>query len=99
MRTRNYKRISAKLQELRKAKQFNQKQMAQAIGISEAMYSRIESGERAIQHSQIDVVAQVLNADIIELRSLNLADRIEEETKDYSKNEIAKAFNVLNRNK
>lgn len=96
MGVRNYKRLPAKLQELRRKKQLNQKQIAQAIGISEAMYSRIESGERAIQQNQIDAVAQILDGDVKELRSLCLADKMEAETHEYSKDEIDKALKVLN---
>ncbi len=96
MGTRNFKRIPARLQELRKAKQLNQKQMADAIGISIAMYSRIETGERAIQQSQIDAVAQILDADVKELRSLSLADKMEAETHEFSQDEIDNAFKVIN---
>ncbi len=96
MGVRNYRRLPSKLQELRRNKQLNQKQIAQAIGISEAMYSRIESGERAIQQNQIDVVAQILDADVKELRSLCLADKMEAETHEYSKDEVDKALKVLN---
>lgn len=90
------KRLPTRLQERRKEKQLTQKQMAEAIGISEAMYSRIESGERAIQQSQIDTVAELLNANIKELRSLSLADKLEAETFEYSRDEIKEAFKTLN---
>lgn len=96
MDSKDIKRLPARLHELRREKQLTQKQMAIAIGISEAMYCRIESGERTIQQSQIDIVAKVLNADIKELRSLCLADRLEAETSDYSKDEIKEAFKTLN---
>lgn len=97
MSLKDYRLLPNRLQELRKEKQYSQKQLAQAIGVSEAMYSRIESGERAIQPTQIEMVAQYLKADVEELRSLLLADRIKLETHEYSDNEINKAFKVFNK--
>ena len=96
MGAKNFKRIPAKLQELRKARQLSQKQVAEAIGISIAMYSRIESEERAIQQNQIDVLARILNAEVKELRSLSLADKMEAETHEYSQEEIDNAIKALN---
>ena len=97
MSLKNYKLLPNRLQELRKENQYSQKQLAQAIGVSEAMYSRIESGERAIQPTQIEMAAQYLKADVEELRSLLLADKIELETQDYSDSEFNKALKALNK--
>lgn len=96
MGLRNSKRLPSKIQELRKIKSLTQKQMAQALELSEAMFSRIESGERAIQQNQIDIIAQILEADVKELRSLSLADKIEAETHEYTKEEINHALKVIN---
>lgn len=93
----NTKRLPSKIQELRKAKSLTQKQMAQALGLSEAMFSRIESGERAMQPNQIDVFAKILDADVSELRTLSLADRLVAETNEYSDTEIEQAFKTLNK--
>lgn len=60
------------------------------------MYCRIENGERTIQQIQINVITKNLNADTKELRSLSLADRLEAETSDYSKDEINEALKTLN---
>lgn len=95
MSSKNYRLLPQKLHELRKEKLFSQRQLAQNMGISEAMYSRIESGERAMQQNHIDLVAKILNADIKELRSLCLADKMEAETHEYSKDEIDNAIKVL----
>jgi|SRR5574344_56640 transcriptional regulator with XRE-family HTH domain len=96
MGLRNSKRLPSKIQELRKTKSLTQKQMAQALGLSEAMFSRIESGERAIQQNQIDIIARILEADVKELRSLSLADKIEAETHEYTEEEINHALKVIN---
>jgi len=45
MSLKNYRLLPDRLQGLRKEKQYSQKQLARAIGVSEAMYSRIENGE------------------------------------------------------
>ena len=89
------KRLPDKIQSLRKAKHLSQKIVAKAIGVSEAMYSRIENGERAIQCSQIEAIANFLGAEREELRSLNLADKLQAETVNYSKNEVNSAIEVL----
>jgi transcriptional regulator with XRE-family HTH domain len=96
MGLRNSKRLPSKIQELRKTKSLTQKQMAQALGLSEAMFSIIESGERAIQQNQIDIIARILEADVKELRSLSLADKIEAETHEYTEEEINHALKVIN---
>lgn len=44
------------------------------------MYMRIDSGVRAILQNQIDVLAQIIDAGVKELRSLCLANKIEVET-------------------
>lgn len=80
---------------MRKAKSLTQKQLAQALGLSEAMFSRIENGERTIQQSQIDILAKMLDADITELRSLSLADKMEAEAQEYTQVEIDKALKEL----
>lgn len=97
MSTKTHKRLPAKIQELRQYKAQTQKQMAQALGLSESQYSRIESGKRAIQQNQVEVIAQILEADLSELRALSLADRLEAETHEYSDIEIKKAFQTLNK--
>lgn len=89
------KRLPNKIQELRKSKSLTQKQVAQALGLSEAMFCRIENGERAIQQNQIDIIAKLLDADIIELRSLCLADKMEAEAREYTQVEIDKAIKEL----
>lgn len=95
MGIRQIKRLPSKIQELRKAKSLTQKQLAQALGLSEAMFSRIENGERTIQQSQIDILAKMLDADITELRSLSLADKMEAEAQEYTQVEIDKALKEL----
>lgn len=96
MEERISKLLPAKIQELRKMKRLNQKHVAQLLGVSEAMYSRMENGERAIQLSQIGQIAKILGANVKDLRSLCLADKIKEEAKDYSKKEINDALKVFN---
>lgn len=60
------------------------------------MYMRIDSGVRAILQNQIDVLAQIIDAGVKELRSLCLANKIEVETHENSKDEVEKALKVLN---
>ena len=83
MDTKRIKLLPNRLQELRKIKGLSQTQVAQAIGVSIALYHRIENGERTIQDDYIDKLAKVLEIESEEIKSLVLADKIEHETNKY----------------
>ena len=96
MSTNKEKMLPTRLQQLRKSKQFSQKQIANAMGISEAMYCRIENGERTIKDKQLEKISNLFKTDIEELQILCLADKIEANTQKYPKEITEKAFKILN---
>ncbi|SRR5574344_43295 len=96
MDTKRIKLLPNRLQELRKIKGLSQTQVAQAIGVSIALYHRIENGERTIQDDYIDKLAKVLEIESEEIKSLVLADKIEDETNKYSQGIVDNAFKALN---
>lgn len=96
MDVKRIKLLPNRLQELRKSKGFSQTQVAQAIGVSIALYHRIENGERTIQDDYINELAKVLDVDSEEIESLMLADKIETETNKYSQGVVDNAFKALN---
>ena len=86
-----------KLIELRKSRNLSQKQVAEAIKLSNAMYCRIESGLRLMKSDQIDLVADLYKIEAKELHSLSLADKINSEVKDYPNEVINMAVKALNK--
>lgn len=52
--------------------------MAEALDIDTATYCKIEKGERRVKREQIRIVAEVLNVNELELRTLWLADQVVE---------------------
>lgn len=58
--------------------QLPQRKLAEALDIDTATYCKIEKGERRIKREQIRIVAEVLNVNELELRTLWLADQIVE---------------------
>ena len=55
-----------------------QRKLAEALDIDTATYFKIEKGERRVKREQIRIVAEVLNINESELRTLWLADQIVE---------------------
>lgn len=95
MESNNHRLLPIELQRLRKDRRLSQKDTAAAIGISKAMYSRIESGERFIQQGYIDSLAQFFNADVTELYSLQLVDKWNQDSISYSTEVIEKSIRLF----
>lgn len=91
----NEKLFPKKLIELRKSNKLSQKQVAEAIKLSNAMYCRIESGLRLMKSDQIELVANFYKIDAKELHSLSLADKINSEAKDYPNEVINMAVKAI----
>lgn len=81
-----------RIQIIRKSLNISQNEMAEKLGISPAMYCRIEKGERTISDKLLIKISQLLNINFKELQSLALADKINNFTKKYDKETINLAF-------
>lgn len=68
--------FSKRIKELRIQKQMPQRQLAAALDIDTATYCKIEKGERKVKRGQVEIIAQILNADKNELVTLWLADKV-----------------------
>lgn len=68
--------FSKRIKELRIQKQMPQRQLAAALDIDTATYCKIEKGERKVKREQVEIIAQILNADKNELVTLWLADKV-----------------------
>lgn len=85
-----------KIQALRKALKISQNELAEMLGISPAMYCRMEKGERRISEELLEKLAVILHADLKELQSLALADKMNEAAKDYESDVVEVAYKMLN---
>lgn len=81
---------------MRLKQHLNQKEVAQELGLSSTMYCRIENGERILQDYQLQRISTIFRVKIEELRALNLADKINEESKKYSVAEVQIALAAIN---
>lgn len=66
----------AKIKELRENKELLQRQLAASLEIDTPMYSKIERGERKAKREQVLILAKLLDADINELLTLWISDKI-----------------------
>lgn len=62
--------FSERIKELRIQNQMPQRQLAATLNIDTATYCKIEKGERKAKRGQVEIIAQVLNADKNELITL-----------------------------
>jgi len=69
-------RFTGRIRQLREDCQMPQRQLAAALEIDTATYSKIEKGERRVKAEQIVIIADILKADKEELLALWLADQI-----------------------
>lgn len=74
-----------KIKELREEQGLLQRQLATALGVDVPMFSKIERGDRRAKRKHVVILAQELNADVQELLSLWLADKIIDAIDDDSK--------------
>ena len=95
MLNHNQRLLSKALFEQRKKSKLTQKTLADIMGISVAMYSKIELGERSVQETQIPKLARCLNIDITEIRTLCLADKLSSEVNNYPREIVGKALNII----
>lgn len=95
MQNHNQRLLSKALFELRKKSKLTQKTLADIMGISVAMYSKIELGERSVQEKQILKLSRSLNIDITEIKTLNLVDKLNCEVNSYPREVVGKALNII----
>ena len=68
--------FGSRIKELREEQGLLQRQLAAIIGVDVPMFSKIERGDRRAKRKHVVILAQELNADVHELLSLWLADKI-----------------------
>jgi transcriptional regulator with XRE-family HTH domain len=76
--------FASKIRELRESKQMLQRHISAALDMDNAMYCKIEKGERRAKREQISIIADILQADPEELLTLWLADQVAEVVTDES---------------
>lgn len=81
-----------KIKELREGKQLLQRHVSAALDMDNAMYCKIERGDRRAKREQIPLIAEILHTDTEELLTLWLADKI----LDVIENETELADQALN---
>lgn len=65
-----------KIKELREGKRLLQRHVSAALDMDNAMYCKIERGDRRAKREQIPLIARILQADTEELLVLWLADQL-----------------------
>jgi transcriptional regulator with XRE-family HTH domain len=70
------------IKELRESLGLLQRQLAASLEIDTPMYSKIERGERKAKREQVELLAELLQTDKLELLSLWLSDQIINLVKD-----------------
>ena len=65
-----------RIRELRENKQMLQRHVSAALDMDNAMYCKIERGDRQAKREQIPFIAEILNTDFEELLALWLADQV-----------------------
>lgn len=65
-----------RIKQLREERQMPQRQLAAALEIDTATYSKIEKGERRAKGEQVVIIADILQANKEELLALWLADQV-----------------------
>jgi len=65
-----------RIRELRESKQMLQRHISAALDIDNAMYCKIERGDRQAKREQIPFIAEILQVDSEELLALWLADQV-----------------------
>ena len=65
-----------KIRELRESKQLLQRHVLAALDMDNAMYCKIERGDRRAKREQIPMIAEILQTNVDELLVLWLADQL-----------------------
>ena len=68
--------MQIRIKELRESKQMLQRHISAALDIDNAMYCKIERGDRRAKREQILLIAEILQANHEELLTLWLADQV-----------------------
>lgn len=74
---RNLNYLGQKVRELREKKNLLLRQMAASLEVDTALISKIETGDRNASKEQVQKIAEFLKADVDELMTLWLADKVE----------------------
>lgn len=86
-----------KIKELRESKQMLQRHISAALDMDNAMYCKIEKGDRRAKREQIPMIAEILQADPEELLTLWLADKVTEVLND-EKDMAEKVLKIVTEN-
>ncbi|MDD2437496.1 MAG: helix-turn-helix transcriptional regulator [Massilibacteroides sp.] len=86
-----------KIRELRESKQMLQRHVSAALDMDNAMYCKIEKGDRRAKREQIPMIAEILQVDPEELLILWLADKVVE-VFDDEKELAGKALEIVLKN-
>ena len=70
--------FASKIRELRASKQILQRHISAVLDMDNAMYCKIERGDRRAKREQIPIIAEILQANHEELLTLWLADQVAE---------------------
>ena len=68
--------FAEKIRQLRESKQLLQRQISAALEMDNALYCKIERGDRIAQRGQVIKLAELLDTDQEELLKLWLADKV-----------------------
>lgn len=71
-----------RIRELRTKQGLLLRQLASKLDVDTSIISKVERGDRQLKKDQIPLLAEILQADIVELETLWLADQIYEVIKD-----------------
>lgn len=88
--------LADKLYQLRASRRIQQKTLASAIGVEPPQYSRMEKGQRSIRLDQLEIIAKILQADLNELHSLWLADKVVDAASGLPKEVAENAISIVN---
>ena len=89
--------FAEKIRQLREGKQLLQRQVSAFLEIDNALYCKIERGDRKAKREQVVRLAELFHADSQELLTLWLADRIIEVMED-EKELVDKALKIVQKN-
>ena len=85
-----------RIKQLREERQLPLRKLAAALDIDSATYWKIERGERRARKEHVPIIAEVLQTDFEELRTLWLADQVYNVIKDEE--HAVKALNIVAEN-
>ena len=90
-------KFTERIKQLREECQMPQRQLASALEIDTATYSKIEKGDRRVKAEQVVIIAELLKTNKDELLALWLADQVSAVVEDEHK--VAdKALNIAKKN-